>query len=317
MDTARSADDAERERAERAERAAREEREGYFGPGSMAWRIGRERVLVAGGGRAVLMQLAHPLVAAGVGDHSAYSRDPWARTFATLDLMQRITFGTRSEARAASRTINRLHIHVTGTLAEDAGAYAAGTPYHARQPDLLLWVYATLIDTGLYLHPLLVGPLTEDEREAYYQESKRTVVLLGLPERMLPPRVADLQAYVDQMLAGAELALTAEAREVARVILHMPVPFVLRPALMLGGEATAGWLPERLRALYGLSWDDRRQKLLEAAEAGMRALLPAVPPALRYNVWAQRAYRRVGASYDAEARGHAGGDASGDASRSA
>lgn len=288
----------------------REELEGYFGPRSMAWRIGRERILVVGGGRAVLMQLAHPLVAAGVGDHSAYARDPWARTFATLDLMQRITFGTRSEARSASRTINRLHTHVTGTLSEDAGAYAAGTPYRARQPDLLLWVYATLIDTGLYLHPLLVGPLTDDEREAYYQESKRTVVLLGLPEAMLPPRLADLHAYVDGMLASAALALTAEAREVARVILHMPVPFVLRPALALGGEATAGWLPERLRTLFGLSWDDRRQKLLEAAELGVRALLPAVPPALRYNVWAQRAYRRLGASYDAEERNRGSGEAS-------
>ncbi len=301
MGTVRSSD-------EEAKRAEREEMEGYFGPRSMAWRIGRERVLVAGGGRAVLMQLAHPLVAAGVGDHSAYARDPWVRTFATLDLMQRITFGTRSEARAAARRINRLHTHVTGSLSESAGAYPAGTPYRARQPDLLLWVYATLIDTGLYLHPLLVGPLTDDEREAYYHESKRTIVLLGLPGKMLPERLTDLQAYVDGMLSGRELALTAEAREVARVILHMPVPFVLRPALALGGEATAGWLPERLRALYGLTWDERRQKLLEAAEAGVRALLPAVPPVLRYNVWAQRAYRRVGASYSVESSDRRRGD---------
>jgi uncharacterized protein (DUF2236 family) len=269
------------------------ELEGYFGPRSATWHIARERVLLVGGGRAVLMQLAHPLVAAGVGDHSAYARDPWARTFATLDLMQRITFGTRSEARAAARAINRLHTHVRGTLHEEAGAYASGTPYHARQPDLLLWVFATLIDTSLYLYPLLVGPLTEDEREAYYQESKRTVVLLGLPETMLPASLAGLQAYVDGMLASAELALIAEAREVARVILHLPAPFVLRPALTLGAAATAGWLPKRLRALYELEWDDRRQRLLEAAETGMRALLPAVPTALRYNTWAQRAYRRV------------------------
>ena len=303
MDTARSSEP-------EAMRAECEELEGYFGPRSMAWRMGRERVLVVGGGRAVLMQLAHPLVAAGVGEHSTYARDPWARTFATLDLMQRITFGTRFEARAAARQINRLHARVTGALAEDAGSYPAGTPYRALQPDLLLWFYTTLIDTGLYLYPLLIGLLTDDEREAYYQESKRTVVLLGLPEKMLPPRLADLQAYVEGMLASAELAVTAEAREVARVILHMPVPFVLRPALALGGEVTAGWLPERLRALYGLSWDHRRQKLLEAAETGMRALLPAVPPALRYNVWARRAYRRVGASYYADGHGRGGADTS-------
>lgn len=284
MGTARPCDDAEWA-----------ELEGYFGPKSMMWRVARERVLVLGGGRAVLMQLAHPLVAAGVGQHSVYASDPWARTFATLDLTQRTVFGTRSEAREAARHVNRLHAGVTGTLDVPAGAYVAGTSYQARQPDLLLWVFATLVDTARCMYPLVVGPLPEADWETYYQEAKRSVRLLGLPEKHIPPTLADLQAYVAEMLDSDALAATPDAHAVARAVLRMPVPLVLRPAFALGGEATIGWLPECLREIYGLAWDKRRQRLLDAGTAGLRRLLPAVPAALRYNVWAQRAYRRVAA----------------------
>jgi uncharacterized protein (DUF2236 family) len=284
MGTARPCDEAERA-----------ELEGYFGPESVTWRVARERALVLGGGRAVLMQLAHPLVAAGVGQHSAYASEPWARAFATLDLTQRTVFGTRREAREAARHVNRLHAGVTGTLDVPAGAYVASTSYRARQPDLLLWVFATLVDTARYMYPLVVGPLSEADWETYYQESKRSVRLLGLPEKRIPPTLADLDVYVAEMLNNDALAATLAAHAVARAVLRMPVPFVLRPAFALGGEATIGWLPERLREIYGLTWDDRRQRLLDAGMAGLRRVLPAVPAVLRYNVWAQRAYRRVAA----------------------
>ena len=273
---------------------------GYFGPQSVTWRVARERVLVLGGGRAVLMQLAHPLVAAAVGQHSTYARDPWARTLATLDLTQRMTFGTRREARQAARHVNWLHADVKGTLDEQAGEYNAGTPYHARQPDLLLWVFATLVDTARFMYPRVVGPLSSADWEAYYQEAKRVVLLLGLPLDHIPPTLAEFDTYMAQMLRGAALTTTLEAQAVARTVLRMPVPVVLRPAFALGGEVTAGWLPERLREIYGLRWDDGRQRLLDAGTAGMRCLLPAVPAALRYNVWARRAYRRVAAQQAAD-----------------
>lgn len=266
---------------------------GYYGPDTLTWRLGGEAALLLGGGRAVLMQLAHPLVAAGVGRYSSYGTDPWGRVGRTLDLMQRITFGTRTEARIAARTINRLHIHVTGTLPHAAGDLPAGAPYAARNLDLLLWVHATLVDTMLMLYPLLVAPLSRAEQERYYEESKRVPALLGLPSASLPPTLDDFRAYMRAMLSSNQLALTPEAKDVQRIVMHMPVPFVLRPLLMATEQVTVGILPPRLREMYSFTWDSPRQRLLDLAFAGSRQLLARIPQPLRELPYARAAYRRT------------------------
>lgn len=266
---------------------------GYYGPDSLTWRLGGEAAMLLGGGRAVLMQLAHPLVAAGVGRYSSYGSDPWGRVGRTIDLMQRITFGTRTEARIAARTINRLHLHVTGTLGGAAGDLPSSTRYSAHDPDLLLWVHATLVDTILTLYPLLVSPLSRAEQERYYEESKRVPALLGLPPAAQPQTLDEFHAYIRDMLASDRLALTSEAREVQRIVLHMPVPPVLRPLLAATEQVTIGILPERVRDLYGLTWDSRRQMLLDLAMAGSRRLLVRVPQSLREMPYARAAYRRT------------------------
>lgn len=271
------------------------ERAGYFGPGSMTWRLGGEAAMLLGGGRAVLMQLAHPLVAAGVGQHSSWSRDPWGRTFATVELTQRIAFGTRSQARAAARTINHLHAHVVGTLPEQAGALPAGSAYHARDPDLLLWVMATLIDTALLIYPALVGPLAANEQEQYYQEALRSVALLGLPGGVAPASLKSFRTYMREMLESDRLAITPTARDVASVVMHMPAPFVLRPVLMGAEQITIGLLPEHVRQLYGFSWDWRRQALLDAWLSATRQVYPRLPTRVRQLPAARAAWRRVGA----------------------
>lgn len=274
-------------------RSGGQEMAGLFGPKSVTWRMGSETVMLLGGGRAVLMQLAHPLVAAGVGRHSSYATDPWGRVSRTLELTQQFTFGTWSEAMGAARTINRLHGGVTGTLAERGGMFEPGTPYRARNPELLLWVLATLIDTGLLLYPMLVEPLTPAEEERYYQENRRVGTLLGLPETLVPPTVADFREYMRTMLAGDALAVTPEAREVARVVMRMPAPVVLRPLLAATEQVTVGLLPPRLRELYSFTWDGRRQALLAAWAVGTRRVLPLLPPAVRQMPRARAAWRRV------------------------
>jgi uncharacterized protein (DUF2236 family) len=270
---------------------------GYFGPQSMAWRIACEAVLMIGGGRAVLMQLAHPLVAAGVDAYSAYRSDPWRRFQETLMMSEALTFGTRGEAHAAARTINRMHYHVQGQLAAQAGAFAAATPYRAHDPDLLFWVLATLIDTVLSLYPRLVGPLSPDEMERYYQEACRSAVLLGLPEGYAPATLAAFQEYMREMITGSRLIVTEGALRVAHAIMHFPLPLLLLPALWpvraVMQHATAGLLPPHLREQYGFTWGRQQQTILDIELAGIQRVLPLLPPHIRYLPAARRAWRRT------------------------
>jgi uncharacterized protein (DUF2236 family) len=266
---------------------------GYLGPASVTWRLAGEAIILLGGGRAVLMQLAHPLVAAGVGEHSSYRTDPWGRTAKTIELMAGLTYGDRDQANLSARTINRLHHGVTGTLPVAAGAFPLGTPYHARDPELLLWVWATLIDTILQMYPLFVGPLAPEDAARYYEEARTSIPVLGLPLRAIPPDLGAFHEYMRTKLASDQLAATPAALEVARIVMRMPAPWITRPAFLAAEQLTIGLLPPRLRDLYGFTWGPRRQRLLQIAAAGSRRLLPLLPPPVRVVPWARAAHRRV------------------------
>ncbi|HEU5230439.1 MAG TPA: oxygenase MpaB family protein [Ktedonobacteraceae bacterium] len=254
---------------------------GYFGKESVTWKVARESILNLGGGRAVLMQLAHPLVAAGVSEHSRYMSDPLGRAESTFMLGQLLTFGSVDTARRAARTINRLHTHVHGTLPLEAGDYAPGAPYHARAPELLLWVHATLIDTALLIYPLFIGPLSEDEQEQYYQESKTLAQLLGLSASDMPATLADLRCYIHDMVYSNRLAATPQARELARTVLYPPIPSLFRPLLHLNLQVTCALLPQPVREIYGLEWGSKHQRAFDLSTAGLRAVLPHLPAYLR------------------------------------
>jgi uncharacterized protein (DUF2236 family) len=259
----------------------------------VTWRIAREYALLLGAGRAVLMQLAHPLVAAGVIQHSSFLRDPLGRSYRTVEFTQLLAFGSRAEAHAIARHVNRLHQRVLGVLGEPAGQYSAEAAYRAQDHALLLWVYATLVDSALALYPLLVGPLSRAEQRQYYEETKRTVVLLGLPREILPATLEDFDSYVRAMLAGPELAVTPAARALSRQLLYLPAPALVSLAQPLGEQLTIGFLPPRLRALYGYSWGPKRQRVFTLATTAIRLLLPLAPPRVRYTPWARRAMAQV------------------------
>lgn len=253
----------------------------YFGPESITWKIGREAVLNLGGARAVLMQLAHPLVAAGVSAHSRYLQEPLARSMSTFLLGQKIAFGSLSTARDAARTINRLHVHVHGTLSSQAGVYPAGTIYDARDPELLLWVHATLVDTILLVYPLFVGPLSQEEQDQYYQESKTVANLLGLPSSAMPESASDLRNYVKTMVSSNRLTATAEAHQLARVVLFPPTSTILHPLLHLHYQLTCALLPQPVRELYGIEWGTKRQTIFELSARSIRIFVSHLPPKLR------------------------------------
>jgi uncharacterized protein (DUF2236 family) len=236
-----------------------------FERGSAMRRVSAEGVILLGGGRALLMQLAHPLVARGVAEHSSFDRDRIGRLLRTLRPTYAMVFGTPQQARAAAAGVHRLHERVTGD------------GYRALDPELLLWVYATLVDTALLMHDRFVEPLDTATADGYYRDSAALAAMWGVPAEALPPDLAAFRAYLERMLTTIEV--TDEARRLAAQLFALDSP--LAPALWLSKELTAGLLPPRLRRAYGLAWDPPRAAALSAAERGSRGLLPLLPPALR------------------------------------
>ena len=254
---------------------------GLYGPGSSAWKIGREVAVLLGGSRAVLMQLAHPLVAMGVYAHSSYMSDPFGRAKRTFMHGEYLMFGSLEKARRAAREINHLHRGVHGSLPTEAGAFSTGARYDARNPELLLWVHATLVDTLLLCYQLFLGPLSYEVQDDYYQQSKAEAHLLGLPPEKMPGSVRDLQAYVQEMVFSSKLAPTPQGRRLAQQVLFPPAPSILRPALHLNYQITSALLPQPVRDIFGIEWNEGRQKVFEASVWGLRKVLPRLPMKLR------------------------------------
>ena len=166
---------------------------------STTWKLQREVVLLAGWGRAILLQIAHPLVAQGVADHSGFAAERWARVGRlkrTVEAMLALTFGTPAESAAAAAGINRIHDRVHGRLPQPAGAFASGSGYSAHDPKLLTWVHVTLVDTFLVTYERFVAPLTPAERDRYCVEATVSAPLLGSRRRRChAPRPSCLPAW--------------------------------------------------------------------------------------------------------------------------
>ncbi len=246
--------------------------QGLFRANSWLRKLASESVLLLGGGRALLLEVAHPLVAAGVAEHSQFREDPLGRLQRTLDAMSTIAFRHRAAALEAARRVERAHARVRGRLADGAGRFPAGTAYSGRDPELMLWVWATLVDTALVVTDRFVGPLAPEARESYYAEQRVVARVLGIPAELLPADCAGFAAYFEGMLAGDALAVTHTAREIASAVLDPPLRL---PATGVARLVTAGLLPARLREAFGLAWDAARERRLEELCASARALRAA------------------------------------------
>jgi uncharacterized protein (DUF2236 family) len=269
---------------------------GLFGPGSVIWRVNREGSLLIGGAAAAILQVAHPLVAAGVGEHSSYRTDPWGRLYRTLDLTTRITFGSTEVADKAARAIQMAHKRVHGELPWDAGRFPAGTPYNANDPELQMWVHATLVATGLTVYTRWVAPLTISEQTRYYEEQKTLGEAFGVPREMQPPTLGDFFDYYDEMLESNALASTPVLHEVTRSIMQPSLPLRGRPLTDAVRLATAGLMTPRWRRELGLEWGPGRERVLDASRVVLRRALPLLPSVMREFPGARMADRRVRAA---------------------
>ncbi|HZV75764.1 MAG TPA: oxygenase MpaB family protein [Conexibacter sp.] len=263
---------------------------GWFGPGSATWRINSEAALMLGGGRALILQVAHPLVGAGVEHYSRFNTDRWGRLTHTLDTMGQIIFGDDETARRGAARMRRAHARIQGVV---SAGNAAGSPYDATDPTLVLWVWATLVDTSLVTYERYVGHLERETIERYYQEQKRFAHACGVPLGGCPASYADFTAYFAERVERT-LEPTAAARHVASIALNpLGLPRLAAPLLAVIAAPTIGLLPPRLRYDLGLRWSPRRDRALTFAADASRRTLPLVPRRLRHVRSAREAMART------------------------
>ena len=244
---------------------------GLYSDDSLARRINRENVLFLGGGRALLMQLAHPKVAAGVDEHSDFRSRPLYRLRRTVRLTMAMVFGDRETALAAARMVNQVHGRVRGRA------------YRAMDPDLLLWVHATLVDSALVTYGTFVRRLAPAERDEFYQEMKLVGELLGVPRAHFPATIHDFDRYIEEQVEDGTVRVGAVARDLAGLVVR-PRVFRLPGPLFLPLEViTAGLLPPALRRQYGLPWGPRRRRAFELAVRALPRIVALTPPVVR--VW--------------------------------
>jgi uncharacterized protein (DUF2236 family) len=263
------------------------------GPGSVSWKINREVIAVAGWGRAILMQLAHPAIAAGVEHHSSFRGSLLSglrRLHATVSAMLSIVFGNTDEMVGAAARINTIHDRVRGQIPAPAadrtscgssGDAGSGDSYSAHDPDLQRWVHATLIDSIPCAYERFVGPLTKDERDRYCVETTIMEPLLAMPPGSLPRDARQLDTYIRDMLTGGTLVVTDSSRALARALLYPPNWRVIWPVLRPMQLLTIGTLPAPIRAAYGFEWRQADARALARWTAFLRIVVRLLPPLLR------------------------------------
>jgi uncharacterized protein (DUF2236 family) len=212
---------------------------------SVMRRVYQEACIFGGAARAILLQVAHPLVGRGVAEHSRFAEDPLARLRGTLNYVYGVTFGTREEAEWIAAYVDRKH------------SFVVGPGYSANDPELQRWVAATLYDSASQVYQLVCGPMSTADKEALCREVRRMATALGCPPELWPSSVAEFEAYWATQLAGLEIG--DDARQIFQELLYnRTIPWYLRALQPTNRLVTAGLLPPPLREAYGLRWNPRR-----------------------------------------------------------
>ena len=244
--------------------------------------VAGESLLIAAGGRAILLQLANPAIGHGVADHSHFAAKPLARLNGTLSYVYATVFGEADLAAAMAARVNHAHapVHSPGTSPE----------YDAFTPELQLWVAATLYESATHLHGLIYGPPGDDTADAVYREYARLGTSLQVPPELWPKDRAAFRRYWNEQLQL--LTTDAATRAVAHELLHSrSAPFWYRAALPVARLMTAGLLPPHVRVLFELPWSKRHERRFDRVLGGIRLIYPRLPLALRH--WPKNHYLRV------------------------
>ena len=230
---------------------------------SIAERVNAERFALAGWSRAILLQFAHPLVAAAVAEHSSFRVGLFGaavRLHDTVAAMRRLTFGTPEQSQQTLEGIRAIHRRVNGRLRDAIGTWAAGTPYSAEDPQLVLWVHATLMESLPLVYGPVVAPLSAADRDEWCRQGAPLARALGAPDDV-PETWEALQDYLTGMYASGQIIVGNTARSLARDVLAPRFSGLIAPARRMNRTITIGLLPARIRDQYGFAWqshDDAR-----------------------------------------------------------
>jgi uncharacterized protein (DUF2236 family) len=252
-------------------------------------RINGERLVLLGWPRAILMQVAHPLIAAGVFEHSTFRNStlaPVKRLHGTVKAMLGLTFGDSAQQANVIAGIRSIHTRVNGTLRETVGRYPTGLRYSAEDPALLLWVHATLIDTSIVLYESLLGELTAAERDEYCADSANVAIALGADPASVPRTWSAMTAYVQATVGSDTLAVGADARAIAKALLYNPAVNLSGPIASMTRLLTRGLMPPDLRSQYDITWNARQDARLARLLTTLR----------RVRRWAPQSVARWGAA---------------------
>jgi len=263
---------------------------GFFGPATITWHVNRESAVFLGAGRAALLQLAHPWVAAALAHHSNLLHDAVGRFHSTFRVIYTMLFGTRAQALAAARQLYRRHTGILGELPHAVGRHAQGDLYQANELAALRWVYTTLVESALLAYEFVLPPLSPAQREQYYSESKIMAALFGIPAAALPQDWPAFLRYSAAMCESPELGVEAGALALSRSVLS-GVGTRIRPPHWYHA-LTAFWMPPRLRTAFALPFGDAEQAAVQRAARWLPNLYPRMPKTLRF----------VGPFHEAEAR---------------
>jgi uncharacterized protein (DUF2236 family) len=264
-------------------------------PGSPVWELAGDARLYAGAGYALLLQVAHPTVGAGVREHSNFQADPYGRLFRTLDYTYSMTYGGPRLAAEVGRRVREMHKQIKGVKPD-------GEPYHALEPEAYAWVHATLADAILNGHRRFGVRLSGSDLESFWAEWRRSGRLVGVRERDLPADWPGFRAYFDRMISE-RLERTDAVGDVLEALTDPAAP----PLPVLGDRvwrvarvpfvrvfelATIGMLPPPLRRRLGVTWTKRQQVELRALGRAARAATPLMPRSLRNTGPAYMGWRR-------------------------
>jgi uncharacterized protein (DUF2236 family) len=266
---------------------------GVFGPESVTWRINRESALFLGAGRAALLQLAHPWVAAALEQHSTVLNQPIARFHNTFRVVFTMIFGTLAQATAAARHLYALHTRIGGAMPEEVAAYRRGSRYEANEVAALRWVFATLVESAVIAYESVLPAMEAEEREKYYAENLTLAGLFGIPQDALPQNWAAFAEYNRAMHDSDALGVSSGARLIAKNLMTGAGSWIHPPAWYRA--LTAEWMPARFREEFGLEYGERERRSAERALRMLPQVYRRLPAVARFTgPWREARARLAG-----------------------